>query len=147
MCLSRPLRKATQSTIDEWVGRECKFENIEPVGDSMVARRENDGIHRIGYQNTRGTTLNSGLEVAEKLDVMKELGIDTQGMSETNKPWSTGNTLKYQIMMDIKFSNSKLAFSSVPTAHNCKQQPGGNLLILAGNGAGREQDVDGDKWG
>ena len=61
MCLSKAPRKATQSTINEWVGGECVFKNIEPVGDPMVARQENDGIHRMGYQNIRGTTLNSGL--------------------------------------------------------------------------------------
>ena len=59
MCLSRPLRKTTQSTINDWAGEECKFTNIKPVGDPMVARRENDGIHRMVYQNIRGTTLNS----------------------------------------------------------------------------------------
>ena len=91
MCLSRPLRKTTQSTINDWAGEECKFTNIEPVGDPMVARRENDGIHRMVYQNIRGTTLNSGVEIPEELDVMKELRIDTQCMSEINKPWSAGN--------------------------------------------------------
>ena len=68
MCLSRPPRKATQSTIDEWSGGECKFKNIEPVGDQ---RRENDGIHRMGYQDIGGMTLNSRLYVAEELDVME----------------------------------------------------------------------------
>ena len=86
MCLSRPRRKATQSTINDWAGEEYKFKNIEPVGDPMVARQENDGIHRMGYQNIRGTTLNSGLEIPTELAVMKELGIDTQWMPEINKP-------------------------------------------------------------
>ena len=112
MCLSRPRRKATQTTIDdwvgdEWVGEECKFKNIDPVGEPMVARREKDGIHRMGYQNIRGTTLNSGLEIPAELDVMKELGIDTQGMSEINKPWNADNKWKYEMMMDIMFRNSK----------------------------------------
>ena len=98
-------RKATQSTIDDWAGKECRFTNIESIGDLMVAIRENYGIHRMGYQNIRGTTLDSGLMIQEELDVMKELGIDTQGMSEINKPWSAGNRWKYQMMMDIMFSN------------------------------------------
>ena len=34
----------------------------------MVQRRENDKIHRMGYQNIRGTTLNSGLEIVDGLD-------------------------------------------------------------------------------
>ena len=81
--------------------------HIEPADDPMVTRRENNGIHRMGYQNTRGTTLNSGLEIPEELDVMRELGIDTQGMSEINKPWSAGNRWQYEMMTDIMFKNSK----------------------------------------
>ena len=91
----------------------------------MVARRENDGIHRMGCQSIRGTTLNSGLEIPEELDVMRELVIDMQGMSEVNKPWSAGNRWKYQMMTDIMFSNSKSTLSSTLVAHNCKNQPGG----------------------
>ena len=111
MCLSRTLKRVSQSTnpkktsqstinewfggeqrtIDEWAREECTFTNIESAGDPMVTRRENDGIHRMGYQNIRGTTLNSGLEILEELDGMRELGIDTQGMSKINKPWSAGN--------------------------------------------------------
>ena len=83
--------RGEQLTIDEWVGEECKFTNIEPAGDPMIVRRENNGFYRMGYHNRRGTTLNSGLEIPEELDVMRELGIDTQGMSKINKPWSAGN--------------------------------------------------------
>ena len=136
MCLSRTPIKASQSTInkwfrgeqrtiDEWAGEECKFQNIKPAGDPMIARMKNDGIHRMGYQNTRGTTLNSGLEIPEDLDVMRELGIDMQGMSEINKPWSAGNMWRYEMMTDIMFKNSKSSFSSAPAAHICKDQLGG----------------------
>ena len=97
------------------------------------------------YQNIGGTTLNSGLEILEELDGMRELGIDTQGISEINKPWSAGNRWQYQMMADIMFKNFKPAFASAPVAHDCKNQPGGNLLILTGNGAGRAQNVEGDK--
>ena len=49
MCLSRPPKKAKQSTInewaggeqhtiDEWVGEEYKFTYIEPVDAPMIAR-------------------------------------------------------------------------------------------------------------
>ena len=152
MCLGRPGRNATQTTIDDWVvderaGEECKYTNIDPVGDPMVPRREKDGIHRMGYQNIRGTTLNSGLEIPAEVDVMKELGIDTQGMSEINKPWNAGNKWRYEMMMDIMFRNSKASYSSAPAAHDCKTLPGGNLLTLVGNGAGRAQKAVGDKWG
>ena len=101
----------------------------------------------MGYQNIRGTTLNSGLKIPEELDVMRELGIDTQGMSEINKPWSIWNRWQYQMMTNIMFKNSKTSFSSAPAAHDCKNQPGGNLLILTGDGAGRAQKTDGNKSG
>ena len=91
--------------------------------------------------------MNSGLEIPAELDVMKELGIDTQGMSEINKPWSTENRWKYQMMMDIVFRNSKSAYSLAPAAHDCRTLPGGNLLTLVGNGAGRAHKADGNKWG
>ena len=68
-------------------------------------------------------------------------------MLEINKPWSAGNKWKYQMIMDIMFGNSKSAFLLAPAAHDCKKQPRGNLLTLAGNGAGKAQDADGDKWG
>ena len=78
---------------------------------------------------------------------MKELGIDTQGMLEINKPWNAGNKWRYEMMMDIMFRNSKASYSSAPAAHDCKTLPGGNLLTLVGNGAGRAQKAEGDKWG
>ena len=56
------------------------------------------------YQDIRGTALDSGLEIADELDAMKEFEID--------KPWSVGNKWKYQMMMDIMFKNSKTACSS-----------------------------------
>ena len=48
MCLSKPRRKVTQTTIGDWAGGECKYKNIDPVGDPLVERREKDGIHRMG---------------------------------------------------------------------------------------------------
>ena len=100
----------------------------------------------MGYHHIiGGTTLNSWLEVAVELDVMLELRIDTQGMLEINKPWNAGNKWKYQMMMDIMFSNSKSASLSAPAANDYKNRPGGNLLILTGNGAGRAQDMERDK--
>ena len=49
----------------------------------------------MGYQNICGAILNSGLEIADEVDAMRELGTDTQGMSNINEPWSTGNTWRY----------------------------------------------------
>ena len=83
------MRNVTQRTTDEWVeGGACGFPNIEPMGDPLMKRTEKDGIHRMGYHNIHGSMMNRGLEVADELDIMQELGFDTQGMSEINKPWS-----------------------------------------------------------
>ena len=51
------------------------------------------------------------------------------------------------MLTDIMFNNSKSAFPSAPVAHDCKNQPQGNLLTLTGDSAGRAQKADGDKWG
>ena len=101
----------------------------------------------MGYQNIRGTTLNSGLKIPEELDIMRELGIEKQGMPEINKSWSTGNMWQYEMMTNIMFKNSKSALSSASAAHDCKNQPGGNILTLTGDGACRAQKANGDKWG
>ena len=100
------------------------------MGDPIVARRENDRVHRMGYQNIRGTTLNSGLDIPEELGVMKELGIDTQGMSEINKPWSAGNRWKYQMMMDIMFRNLKSAFLLAHLRHITVEVNQGELAYM-----------------
>ena len=47
ICLSMPGRNVIQTTIDDWAGEECKYKNIEPVGDPMVARERwntQDGV-------------------------------------------------------------------------------------------------------
>ena len=85
MYLSRHTRSVTQRTVNEWVGGECKYRNIDNVGDPTVQRRENDGIHSMGYQNICVTTMNSGLDIADELDTMREFGT-TRGVSEINKP-------------------------------------------------------------
>ena len=77
---------------------------------------------------------------------MREFGTDTQGMSEINKPWSARNKWRYQMMMDIMFKNSKMAYSLAKAAYDCNYQPGGNLLMIAGNGLGRAQELGSDKW-
>ena len=56
--------------MNEWVGGEWKHRKTYQVRDPMLKRREKDGIHRMGYQNMQGTILNSGLEIADELDVM-----------------------------------------------------------------------------
>ena len=56
-----------------------------PTGDPMVARREGDGIVRIGNHNIFGSSLGRG-EQLEEIEAIAELGFNVMGMSEINKP-------------------------------------------------------------
>ena len=132
-----------------WLGQQgtYKDKNIEPSGDPLQPRAEDDGIFRLGYQNIHGTTLGQGLEIAEEIDVMRELGVDVQGMSKINKPWSPNNKWQYNMMMDMVFDSSFSVFSSAESTHDCNYQPGGNLLTINGHNTGRKEDSGSDKWG
>ena len=141
-------RRMTQTRIAEFTDRPqvCRYENIEPSGDHLVDRTEGDGILRVGSQNCRGTDVDKGMEVATEVDTMFELGSDVQGLSETNKPWTSGNKYKYDFMMQAMFGLSKTVYSSTSTHHKSKYQPGGNLLAFAGNATGRIKETGSDKW-
>ena len=98
----------------------CRYTNIEPQGDKLRQRKEGDGIIRVGFQNIRGTSLTSGLEVPYEIDAMDDLGIDIQGFAETNRPWTAGNKAKYNHMMTARFQGSRTFYSSAPSSHDCK---------------------------
>ena len=125
----------------------CIHTNIEPAGDPLVPRVHNDGLTRSGYQNIRGSDLDSGLEVATEVDTMYEIGSDIQGLSETNKPWTTGNKYKYDFMMQMMFGHTVTIYSSAAAHHKQRYQPGGNLLSVTGAAAGRLVDSGSDEWG
>ena len=86
-----------------------KFENIDPSGDLMQERTQGDGVIRYGYQNIRGSDLEHGLETATEVDMMLELGIDVQGLSECNRPWTKKNKAQYDHMMEAVFENPVLS--------------------------------------
>jgi len=124
-----------------------KYKNIEPHGDPFVWRKDNDGITRFGYRNIGGTTLGQGFEVVDELEAIAELGIDVQGYSEINKPWSSSNKWQYDAMMDILFTNSQTVYSAMKADHDTNYQPGGNLLTVNGDTTGRINDRGGDPLG
>ena len=58
------------------------YKNIEPSGDKLVERKENDGILRCASHNVRGTSMGRGLEVPHEIDAMDEFGIDCLAFGE-----------------------------------------------------------------
>jgi hypothetical protein len=81
--------------------------NIPATGDPLTERQHGDGFTRFGFQNIRGTSIDSGFEIATEIDTMLTLGTDIQGLSETNKPWTPTNRWKYDLMMDAVFNQAK----------------------------------------
>ena len=63
MCLGRPANRADQQLIYEAFGKEqitkatTKWGNLPPTGDPLVARKEGDGILRVGNHNIHGSAL------------------------------------------------------------------------------------------
>ena len=80
-----------------------RYENIDPSGDPMPERINGDGIIRYGYQNIRGSEMNRGLQLATEVDMMADLGVNVQGLSEANKPWTEENKSHYDHMMGTLF--------------------------------------------
>ena len=83
MCLSRPTRRRGQGRLTQWtnVNNRCIYQNIEPNGDPLTARADKDGITRMGFHNINGTDAESGLQVASEIDIIRELGLDVQGVA------------------------------------------------------------------
>ena len=122
--------------------------NIPATGDPLTERQHGDGFTRFSFQNIRGTSIDSGFEIATEIDTMLTLGTDIQGLSETNKPaWTPTNRWKYDFMMDAVFNQAKTIYSSTPSDHQCKYQPGGNLLSITGDSVTRTTQTGNDKMG
>ena len=149
MCLSRPPRDTSQRTIDEWVHApgSCLHANIDPAGDPLLPRKENDGITRVAYHNIATSTMGHGFEVANEIDVINKLGVNIQGFSEINKPWSSQNKWEYDFQMDLVFNHSRTIYSSLPTDYETTRQQGGNLLTVNGSTADRVRNSGSDKLG
>ncbi len=44
-----------------------------------------------------------------------------------NRPWAAGNKWKYQVQLDMTFSNAHLVFAGMEAEFDTKTQQGGNL--------------------
>lgn len=51
------------------------------------------------------------------------------------------------MQLDLLYNNSKTSYSSVDTEYDNTYQPGGTLLIVAGNAAGRVQTSESNDMG
>jgi hypothetical protein len=121
--------------------------NIPATGDPQIERQYGDKFTRFSFQNIKGTSIDSGFEIATDIDTMLTLGTDTQGLSETNKPWTPTNRWKYDFMMDAVFNKAKTIYSSTPSDHQCKYQHGGNLLSITGDCISRTTQIGNNKLG
>ena len=103
--IKKKTKKYIQTKIgDHSTSNQCRHENIGAVGDPITTRDDDDGVIRVAFQNIRGTSLTSGMEVPHEIDAMDEAGIDIMGMAETNRPWSLGN--KWKLDFNPKKQNS-----------------------------------------
>ena len=50
--------------------------NLVTRGDGLRPREEGDGVFHVGYQNIRGSEMSSGIEVAQELTAMCDIGVD-----------------------------------------------------------------------
>ena len=71
--------------------------NLVAVGGELKMREDGDGVLCVGYQNIRRSEMSRGLELAPELTAMCDIGADIQGISEINRPWTTGNKALYRL--------------------------------------------------
>ena len=133
--------------LTDWVAGECKYKNIDAKGDQLRDRKDKDGITRFGYRNIGGTTLGMGFEIVDELEAIADLGIDVQGYSEINKPWSNNNKWEFDTMMEMLFNRSRAVYSAMKADYDTNYQPGGNLLTVNGDTVGRIKNSGSDPMG
>jgi hypothetical protein len=133
--------RLTTYSLEDHPGRT----NIPATGNPLTERQHGDGFTRFGFQNIRGTSIDSGFEIATEIDTMLTLGTDIQGLSETNQQMKI--RLHDGCRMDAVFNQAKTIYSSTPSDHQCKYQPGGNLLSISGDFVTRTTQTGNDKFG
>src|SRR5210317_581564 len=114
MSIGRQAPLPSQATLNAWLKKphDCKFQNIGPAGDPMEERYEGDNIWRLAYHNIKGSTFGIGFDIPYEMDLVRELGIDCQGFSEINRPWTPNNKWKYEMMMRNVFKQSRTVYLS-----------------------------------
>ncbi len=137
MKISKP--KGTSKAPVKWDGEglRCTYDNIDPTGDPLRERQIDDNITRMGLHNIRGTTMGQGFDVAEELEVIRDLGVDIQAFNEINKPWNASNKWKYEMMTDVLFKQTRSTYCAMEAEYDSDYQPGGNFILSHGTAAAR----------
>ena len=152
MCRARPSHRAGQRLICEAFGDENKaafkrkWGNLPPTGDTLVPRSEDDDILRVGNHNIHGLSLGQA-EALKEIKSIVELGFNVQGMNEINWPWTAWNKYGYEQEMESVVGPHQTLYSAAPAAHDTTYQPGGTLLTINGNNAGRYCKGGADRMG
>jgi hypothetical protein len=112
-----------QSTLYErtTMTNTCTYDNIAPIGEPMIPRKEGAGICRQISHNIQGAHYND-FKATHKIEAIDELGSAMAGDQETNKPWTPANKHKYNMFMEEKFRQTRMVYSSGPADHACKYQ-------------------------
>jgi hypothetical protein len=121
--------------------------NISLAGDPLQEQEDNDGYTRFGFQNIRGSSIDSRLEIATEIDNMINIGTDLQDLYEINRPWTHTNKWKYNFMMEAVFQQSPTVYALSPTDRTNTYQPGGNLLSITRDNVGQINNTGKDIMG
>ena len=146
MRVYQPNRDMKQRTLNGW-NLTGSPDNIEATGDPLREPSKQDDIIRIGYHNIHGSGIDAGLEIAEELKAIADIGTDIHGMSEMNKPWTESTQTKYQLQLDSLFNSTKITYAEAETEPLDPYHPGGNMLVLTGRAAIRGRTSGKDKLG
>ena len=141
----------TQTNILEWTHSKRHHEvghNIEPTGDELSPRFQEDGIIRLGSNNVNGIKLNPQGVIPE-IDTIEELGFDIMAFQETKIPWTASNARQFNQQMQFKWPHgASSSFSSAPWQHDdSTYQAGGTLLTLHSKTKGRVLEQGSDPLG
>ena len=153
MILKLPAPRQMQTSIRDYVpssNANGSGENILPSGDPRCTRTDDDGLFRVGSNNTNGVELGkNGLEISGDIDTTDELGFDVMGLQETKIPWTASNRRLYNQQCRLKWpQGATTVFSSAPWEYtDSTYQSGGTLLLVHGHHKGRHTNSGSDPWG
>ena len=122
--------------------------NLLSCGDIQPFRRTNDGIIRLGFQNTNSLQKPITNKIPEEIEVVQNLGIDICGYAETNRPWTLQNKANFDTNMRRLFNNqTHTQYAALPAPHGTEYQPGGVLQTINGSAVGRITQSGSDQYG
>ncbi|KAL3786173.1 hypothetical protein ACHAWO_013136 [Cyclotella atomus] len=147
MTLKLPAPRQMQTSIRDYVpssNANGSGENILPSGDPRCTRTDDDGLFRVGSNNTNGVELGkNGLEISGDIDTTDELGFDVMGLQETKIPWTASNR-RIQPTMPTQMAprrNYSFLLSTIGRRHtNSGSDPWGRFCWMTLRG-GRDEGI------